>query len=42
MSQPLLKPRWKTWETKCIQKAYKENIQQKVLSLALGRVIEFI
>lgn len=42
MSQPLLKPRWKTWETKCIQKAYKENIQQKVLSLTLGRSVTSI
>jgi hypothetical protein len=37
MSQTLLKPRWKTWETICIQKAYKENIQRKVVSMALGR-----
>jgi len=39
MSEVLLKSRWKTWETTCIEKAYKEKIQHKVVSTALGRSV---
>lgn len=37
MSKTLTKQRWTAWENQCVQKAFKEKVQLKVISLALGR-----
>lgn len=42
MSQAILKPRWKAWENKCVQLAYQEKIQHKVIAAALGRTVTSI
>jgi hypothetical protein len=42
MSKAMLKPRWKAWENKCIQLAYQEKIQHKVIAAALGRSVTSI
>jgi hypothetical protein len=35
----LRKPRWDAWESTCIQKAFNQKIQHKVMALALGRSV---
>ncbi|MBS0272003.1 MAG: hypothetical protein JSR85_05085 [Proteobacteria bacterium] len=39
MSKAIIKPRWKTWENKCIQKSVEQKIQLKIMALALGRTL---
>lgn len=34
-----IKPRWEAWETICIQKAFQEKIQLKIIAHGLGRTI---
>jgi hypothetical protein len=33
----LTKPRWKAWENACVQKAFEEQIQHKVIAVALRK-----
>lgn len=42
MTTILLKPRWEAWENLCIQKAYAEKIQHKIIALALGRTVSSV
>lgn len=37
MSKTLVKPRWETWENSCLQTAFSDKIQQKIVAIALGR-----
>jgi len=39
MAIPLLKPRWEAWENMCIQKAFTQKIQHKIMAAALGRTV---
>jgi hypothetical protein len=39
MAKTLGKPRWEAWENICIQTAFTQNIQQKIMAAALGRSV---
>lgn len=39
MSATLLKPRWEPWEKICLQQAYAQKIQHKIMATALGRTV---
>lgn len=39
MSITLQKPRWQAWESSCIQAAFLQEIQHKIMALALGRTV---
>ncbi len=42
MNKATLKPRWSDWEMECIQSAFKEKIQYKIISLALEKTVSAI
>lgn len=42
MATTFLKPRWADWENICIQKAFAQKIQHKIMAMALGRTVPAI
>lgn len=42
MSITLQKPRWEAWENACIQTAFAQKIQHKIMAAALGRSVSAI
>ncbi|MBA3814232.1 MAG: hypothetical protein H0X26_07060 [Alphaproteobacteria bacterium] len=42
MGKPALKPRWEPWENTCVQIAFKQKIQHKVMAVALGRTVSSV
>ena len=39
MSDTGIKPRWKAWENICIEKAFQQKIQLKIIALGMGRTV---
>lgn len=39
MGITVLKPRWQTWENVCLQLAFSQSIQQKIMATALGKTV---
>ena len=37
MSTTLVKQRWEAWENTCLQTAFTQKVQQKIVAMALGR-----
>lgn len=42
MSDTGIKPRWKAWENICIEKAFQQKIQLKIIALGMGRTVTSI
>lgn len=42
MATTLLKPRWEAWENLCVQKAFAQKIQHKIMAIALGRTVSAV
>ena len=42
MVKTKIKPRWKSWESLCIEKSVEEKIQLKIIALALGKTLNAV
>ena len=42
MSDTGIKPRWKAWENTCIEKAFQQRIQLKIIALAMERTVSSV
>lgn len=42
MSDTGIKPRWKAWENTCIEKAFQQKIQLKIIALAMERTVSSV
>jgi hypothetical protein len=42
MATNTLKPRWALWEMACIEKAFAQKIQHKIMALSLGKTVSAV